>query len=138
MTKFAELASVSDAELVRRARDSSSPEERHAAFMEIYGRHLEGVSWVCGRMLRETDSALDAIQDTFTAAYEDLCLKEAEVRELGAWLTGIAKRRCYPYMRGGKVQDRDTGSDRTCFSSMTTTSQRRQAPVTRLGPRTRS
>ena len=102
MTKFAELASVSDAELVRRARDSSSPEERHAAFMEIYGRHLEGVSWVCGRMLRETDSALDAIEDTFTAAYEDLCLKEAEVRELGAWLTGIAKRRCYPYMRGEK------------------------------------
>ncbi len=92
---------MTDAELIRHVRTSPADDERHNAFMAIYDRYLNDVAAVCGALLREMDSAKDAVQDTFTAAYDDLCHKDPDIRDLRSWLRGIASNRCYPYMRGG-------------------------------------
>jgi len=92
---------MTDAELIRHVRTSPADDERHNAFMAIYYRYLNDVAAVCGALLREMDSAQDAVQDTFTAAYDDLCHKDPDIRDLRSWLRGIASNRCYPYMRGG-------------------------------------
>jgi RNA polymerase sigma factor (sigma-70 family) len=100
-----QLEELSDADLVLRARTAPAEEERDAAFMAIYDRHLKDLTWYCRaelRQLRQIDRAEDAIQDAFLAAYKELCLKKTPVIELGAWLRGIARNRCFLYMRGGR------------------------------------
>ena len=96
-----EPSQPSDAELVERVRGARDPEERSAAFTLIYERYLSDVSWVCGRELGQWSSTLDAVQDTFATAFDELALRQTPVGNLGGWLRTIAKRSSYRYMRGG-------------------------------------
>ena len=79
---------VGDADLVRRSLNGD-----RAAFGELAERYARQVAAVTYAMIRDREKARDLAQEAFLEAYEALrSLREAA--RFGAWLVGIARRRC--------------------------------------------
>jgi len=82
-----------DAELVRRSLNGD-----RAAFGELAEHYARQVAAVTYAMVQDREKARDLAQESFLQAYEALrSLREAA--RFGAWLVGIARRRCIYHIR---------------------------------------
>ena len=79
----------------------------HAAFEALYERHHRGMLAFCQHMLGTRHDAEEALQQAFTAAYDDLHSGERPAA-LKPWLYGIARHRCLAILRKRRL---DAGSD---------------------------
>ena len=79
----------------------------HAAFEALYERHHRGMLAFCQHMLGTRHDAEEAVQQAFTAAYDDLHSGERPAA-LKPWLYGIARHRCLAILRKRRL---DAGSD---------------------------
>jgi RNA polymerase sigma factor (sigma-70 family) len=66
---------------------------REAAFAEIMHRHRQSIYRIVRGSTRETDEALDLMQETFIAAYQGISRYDGN-RSMGAWLSTIALNKC--------------------------------------------
>jgi RNA polymerase sigma-70 factor, ECF subfamily len=82
-----------DAELVRRSLNGD-----RAAFGELAEHYARQVAAVTYAMVREREKARDLAQEAFLEAYGAL-RSLREVARFGAWLVGIARRRCIYHIR---------------------------------------
>lgn len=88
---------VSDAELVRRAREDDA-----WARAAIYHRYAEEIGNLAFRLLRDRDAAADALQDTFVIALTTLH-QLSDPEKLRAWLRRIAVNRARRQFRRRKL-----------------------------------
>ena len=92
------LKAFSDDRLVEQIRRGNE-----AAFEVVYERHHRGILSFCRHMLSSQEEAEDAVQQTFVAAYYDLCGNDKEIR-LKPWLYTIARNRCLSVLRARREQ----------------------------------
>lgn len=78
----------SDADLVRKSLAGD-----RSAFGQLVERYQRQVSAVCYAVIRDREKARDMAQEAFLAAYDAL-RRLREPAHFGAWLAGIARRRC--------------------------------------------
>lgn len=128
-------ARLPDGELVRRATHPANPDEREAAFAEIYRRHHRSVLAVCAHYLADDPNAAeDAAADTFLEAIKTLRKGKDPLREpdkLGAWLRTCAQRRCYKIVRRRRLA-RPLTDDPPADAEEDQASQARLAEVNRI------
>jgi len=129
-------AQMADRDLVQRAVNPSSPQEREQALQAIYDRHSADVLGLCGWWLSDPDAAMDAAQSTFETAIKDLAgvgaptLRDPD--KLGAWLHGIAKNQCRAVWRHRNREGEFPEKDLEDAEHEVTASRRRQAQVDRM------
>lgn len=70
----------------------------HDAFTEVMRSHEDRIFAVCLRILADRESALDATQDTFVAAFRKVHQFQGN-SALGTWLYRIAVNTCYDHLR---------------------------------------
>ena len=92
---------LSDAELVRRALGTATPEQRKAVFTDIADRYHLTVLRQCARWFPHPEEAQDVCQAAFEAAFALLAAGKAPERpdKLAGWLIEIARRRGQEYRR---------------------------------------
>lgn len=86
-------AAAGDAELARRAASGD-----REAFGQLVERHHRGVVALTYAMSGEREKARDLAQETFLEAFQSLG-RLREPGRFGAWLAGIARRRCIYALR---------------------------------------
>jgi RNA polymerase sigma factor (sigma-70 family) len=86
------VATASAAEAVR-VTGRLEPEAAGARLSELFARHGATVLGLCRLLLRNTEDAEDAVQQTFLSAYRSL-LNGVEPRHPAAWLATIARNEC--------------------------------------------
>lgn len=92
------LADCTESDLVALARSSHD-----AAFAEIVRRHREALYRIAMASLGQTEDALDAVQESFIAAY--LALARFDVsRPLRPWLARIVLNQCRDRLRRRAVR----------------------------------
>jgi RNA polymerase sigma-70 factor, ECF subfamily len=78
----------SDAELVRESLNGD-----RAAFGKLVDKYSRQISAVTYALMRDREKARDLAQESFLQAYQAL-RKLREPERFGAWLSGVARRRC--------------------------------------------
>jgi RNA polymerase sigma factor (sigma-70 family) len=122
-----------DAELVRWAAYTSSPQVQEGALAEVYRRHSDAIIRQCARMLNDPLTAEDLAHETFEAAFTDLLngRPPRQPERLRAWLCGIAKNRVRQRWKDNAhytaMQEADAEDD-----DWETASKRRAAQAERL------
>jgi RNA polymerase sigma-70 factor, ECF subfamily len=99
-----------DAELLERVVSGD-----HDAFTEIMRTHEERVFAVCLRILADRESALDATQETFLAAFRKAHQFQGN-SALGTWLYRIAVNACYDQIRRSRRRSADSLPDHADFA----------------------
>lgn len=92
------VVAVSDAELVRRARDRDPWAEE-----TIYRRHAPHVASIARRLLRDAVEAADVVQETFLIGFEKLATL-GEPAALRGWLARIAVSRVHRRWRWRRLR----------------------------------
>ncbi len=77
-----------------------------AAFDELMRAHEDRVFGICLRMLRDRESALDAVQETFLTVFRKADRYKAEAA-FSTWLYRVAVNTCYDYLRRQKRKQAD-------------------------------
>ncbi|MDH3500743.1 MAG: sigma-70 family RNA polymerase sigma factor [Acidimicrobiia bacterium] len=77
-----------------------------AAFDELMAAHEDRVFGICLRMLRNRDSALDAVQETFLTVFRKADRYKAEAA-FSTWLYRVAVNTCYDQLRRAKRRSAD-------------------------------
>ena len=72
-----------------------------AAFDELVAAHEDRVFGICLRMLRDRDSALDAVQETFINVFRKADRFKAQAA-FSTWLYRVAVNTCYDQIRKSK------------------------------------
>lgn len=72
-----------------------------SAFEELMAAHEDRVFGICLRMLRDRDTALDAVQETFINVFRKAHMYKAEAA-FSTWLYRVAVNTCYDQMRKTK------------------------------------
>jgi RNA polymerase sigma-70 factor (ECF subfamily) len=70
-----------------------------AAFDELYAAHAAAIYRLGWAMLRQTDLAEDAVQETFLRAHKAMHRFDPERASFGTWLYQIALNYCRSYLR---------------------------------------
>src|SRR4051812_39008998 len=73
------------------------------AFETLYRRHHRGLLAVCRGLLPSPEDAQDAVQHTFSAAYQYLIGSEKPI-DFRPWLHTIARNRCVDVLRTRREQ----------------------------------
>jgi RNA polymerase sigma-70 factor (ECF subfamily) len=76
---------------------------RRNVFAELLRRHEWSVLGICGAILRDEDAALDASQEAFIDAFENLDQLRSPAT-FGAWVLAIARRAAYRELRRRRRQ----------------------------------
>lgn len=72
-----------------------------SAFDELVRAHEDRVFGICLRMMRDRDSALDAVQETFVTVFRKADRYEAKAA-FSTWLYRVAVNTCYDQLRKAK------------------------------------
>ena len=77
-----------------------------SAFDELMAAHEDRVFGICLRMLRDRDTALDAVQETFLTVFRKADRYKAEAA-FSTWLYRVAVNTCYDQLRRAKRRSAD-------------------------------
>src|SRR5947209_9039991 len=77
------------------------------AFGQLYGRYVSGVSGFLGNRVRDRGLVEDLTSETFARALRRIDSVRDQGRDLGAWLTTIARNLVVDHTRSSRYQ-RDT------------------------------
>jgi RNA polymerase sigma-70 factor (ECF subfamily) len=94
-----------EGELLLRLSEERDPGERERIFADLFGRHERRLRSVATNVLRDSDEACDAVQETMLSAWGAIGRFRGE-SALATWLIRICVRECVDRLRARRARER--------------------------------